>query len=691
MQNGPGARAYLVAFGTVAAAATAHLLLLTWVSAFPFLAFFLAVIAAASYGGLGPGVVATGLSAAAAFWLLRADLPGAGRAAVSTVPRFVFVAIVVTVLIDRLRRLQRQSVDRLTGQFESARRAEFARQQLASIVESSEDAIVSTSLDGVITSWNRAAQQLYGHTAGEAIGRPITLIAPPEQMAEEANVLAHIRDGRPIDRVETVRRRKDGTLVHVSITASPIRDADGRIVGASKIARDITEQRRAAQMRDDLLEREQRALADAVAARDRLEFLAEVSALLTSSLDYQETLDRAVHLALPQLGDYCNVLVENEHGVLRHVAWAHVVKEKEGALRELARRLLERPQQPNVPTFSKGVMQTGQPMIVDHAKIAAAIADVERSDLDPDLVALGGELLPYAYVGVPLLVRGRPIGVISFGTGERESRREYSAADLTLVEEFARRVSLAIENARLFHQAAELNRLKDEFLATLSHELRTPLAAVLGWARMLVNDQLDVDKSRHALQAIERNAQAQVQLVDDILDVARGMAGNLRLNVEPIDVVAVTHRSVEAIAPAAAAKHIDVRVHAAAQVMVLGDAGRLQQVVWNVLSNAVKFTAAGGRITIDVAARNANVEVEVTDTGVGIAPAFLPFVFDKFRQADGSFTRQHGGLGLGLAIARHLVELHGGSIQARSDGEGHGSTFLIRLPAPPAVDAQLNN
>jgi PAS domain S-box-containing protein len=686
------ARAYLLAFGCVAAAAAAHLLIQTWVSAFPFLTFFLAVVAAASYGGLGPGLLATGLSAVAALWVVFAGGPAASRPAVfDAVPRFVFVAVIVTGLIDRLRRAQRLSADRLADQFESVRRAELAQQQLAAIVESCEDAIISWNLDGIIISWNRGAEYLYGYTADEAIGSPITLIVPPDRMAEDQDLVARIRDGRPMEHIETVRRRKDGADINVSITASPIRDASGAIVGGSKIARDITEQQRAARIRDELLAREQRALADAVAARDRLEFLAEVSALLTSSLDYQITLDRAVHVALPRLGDYCNVLVENDHGVLEHVACAHVVGDKEPALRDLVHRLVESPDRLNVPTFSKGVMRTGRPVIVNHAAITIALADLEATHLSPDLLARGEALRPYAYVGVPLFVRGRPIGVMSFGTGELESRREYSPVDLTLVEEFARRVSLAIENARLFKQADELNRLKDEFLATLSHELRTPLAAVLGWARMLVNGQLDADKTRRALQAIERNAQAQVQLVDDILDVARGMAGNLRLNIQPIDVVAVTHRSVEAIAPAAAAKHIDLRVQAPAPVAVAGDAGRLQQVVWNVLSNAVKFTDVGGRITIDVAARNGHAEVEVSDSGVGIPPAFLPYVFDKFRQADGSLTRQHGGLGLGLAIARHLVELHGGSIEACSDGEGRGATFLIRLPAPSAPSAQLSN
>jgi signal transduction histidine kinase len=274
---------------------------------------------------------------------------------------------------------------------------------------------------------------------------------------------------------------------------------------------------------------------------------------------------------------------------------------------------------------------------------------------------------------------------MSFGMTEPESGREYRPADVELIEEFARRVSVAIENARLFRHTDELNRLKDEFLATLSHEMRTPLAAVLGWSRMLASGTLDPAKQAHAVEAIERNAQAQARIVDDILDVARGMSGNVKLDLQPVDLVSVAQRSVEAIAPTAVAKQIRVEVRGGEPIVISADPNRLQQVVWNLVSNAVKFTPAGGRVTLAVHANDGFAELTVTDTGAGIPAAFLPYVFDKFRQADASFTRQHGGLGLGLAIARHLIELHGGSIEARSAGEGNGATFVVRLPSPHAA------
>src|SRR5262249_32464553 len=240
-------------------------------------------------------------------------------------------------------------------------------------------------------------------------------------------------------------------------------------------------------------------------------------------------LDRAVHLALPRLGDYCNVLVQDEHGELKQAAWGHVVRDKEAILREFSVRVLAVPSRLGFPTFSELIMTSGKTLVVDSATLQARTARL-GSAAPPDLMRLGMELRPFAFVGAPLSVRGRVVGVMAFGTTMQESKREYQAADVELIEEFARRVSLAVENARLFRHADELNRLKDEFLATLSHELRTPLAAVLGWSKMLASGQLDASRSTQAIQAIERNAQAQSKNGDDIRDVARGMSGNLKLD-----------------------------------------------------------------------------------------------------------------------------------------------------------------
>jgi PAS domain S-box-containing protein len=237
------------------------------------------------------------------------------------------------------------------------------------------------------------------------------------------------------------------------------------------------------------------------------------------------------------------------------------------------------------------------------------------------------------------------------------------------------------ELRRALREAEEANRTKDEFLATLSHELRTPLTAILGWARMLSGGQLDGASTARALATIERNAQAQAQLIEDILDVSRVITGKLRLEVQPVNLAAVIESAINAVLPAADAKGIRLqRVLDTGASMVSGDPARLQQVIWNLLSNAIKFTPRGGRVQVRLERVNSQVEINVTDDGQGISPDILPYIFERFRQADSSTTRAHGGLGLGLAIVRHLVEMHGGTVRAESRGEGQGATFTIKLP-----------
>jgi hypothetical protein len=237
------------------------------------------------------------------------------------------------------------------------------------------------------------------------------------------------------------------------------------------------------------------------------------------------------------------------------------------------------------------------------------------------------------------------------------------------------------ELRQALRQAEEANRLKDEFLATLSHELRTPLTSILGWARMLSGGQLDAATTARALETIERNAKAQSQLIEDILDVSRVITGKLRLEVRPVDLAAVIESAIDAALPAVEAKSIRLqRVLDSGASMVSGDPSRLQQVVWNLLSNAIKFTPRSGRVQVKLERVDSHVEIAVSDNGQGIDADILPYIFERFRQADSSTTRAHGGLGLGLAIVRHLVEMHGGTVRAESEGEGRGATFTVRLP-----------
>ncbi len=299
---------------------------------------------------------------------------------------------------------------------------------------------------------------------------------------------------------------------------------------------------------------------------------------------------------------------------------------------------------------------------------------------------------------VPMIARERAIGAATFAI--TESDRRYGQLDLLFAEAVVNQIAVARNNTRLYlaaeaaRGAAEAaNSAKDEFLSTLSHELRTPLNAIYGWATMLERGQLGEEQSRRALQIILRNVNTQVRLIEDLLDLSRVASGKFRLAVQPVDLRSVVEAALDAIRPAAEAKGIRLQsMLASPGGPVSGDPDRLQQIVWNLLSNSVKFTPKGGRVQIQLQQVNSNMEILVSDTGQGIQPELLPFIFDRFRQGDSTSSRAHGGLGLGLALVRHLVDLHGGSVFAQSPGEGRGATFLVRLPLmiahPPVLPAQ---
>ena len=301
------------------------------------------------------------------------------------------------------------------------------------------------------------------------------------------------------------------------------------------------------------------------------------------------------------------------------------------------------------------------------------------------VVGTDNGLRPETSMAVPMAVMGRIIGTIEV---QSYKPRVYRPEHVTAMSMAANLTAVAIENVRLLklertaRQAAEeSNRLKDEFLATVSHELRTPLTAILGWSRLLEDGSIEETLSKQAIETICRNAKAQAQIVDDILDVSRIITGNLYLDMHPMELAPVVKNAINVVRPTADAKGTKIDAFLdTSRALVSGDINRLQQVIWNLLSNAVKFTGNGGRVIVKLSQAGSNAAISVSDTGQGISREFMPFVFDRFRQADSTTTRHHGGLGLGLAIARHLVEIHGGTITAESAGEGLGATFTIKLP-----------
>jgi PAS domain S-box-containing protein len=682
--------------------------------------------------------------------------------------------------------------------------SELAPYWLSSLIESADDAIISKTLDGIITSWNKGAERIFGYVAEEVLGKPITIIIPPDHLQEEPAILARLRAGERVEHFETVRMRKDGQLLAISLTVSPIKGANGQIVGASKIARDITEQVQGQRALAEATQRLKLALAAAHLgdwiwdARTNLVTLSDTAAeIFGVPSGLKMTREELRKLLEPEDGDRARAITEaalanhtdyeieyrlnrpdnsdawisakgrgiydqngSVIGQLGFVQDISMRKRNEQTLREQAEALKILNEVVKVISAELDLHKTVQAVtdaatgltgaqygsffynvlneegssymlftlagapreLFDHLPMPRAtdlfgptfrgegVVRIGNVRLDPrygknsPYYGMPDDHLPVtSYLAVPVVSRScEVLGGLFFGHPDPDA---FTERDEMVVAGLAAQAAVAMDNARLyeaakraradaeraaadkerlFRQAEESSRLKEEFLATISHELRTPLSAILGWARMLRMGQLSEENAAKALDTIERNARAQAQLVDDLLDVSRIITGKLRMNVQPADPNSFIEAAVEAVKPAADAK--GVRVHKVIDtglISIPGDPVRLQQVVWNLLSNAIKFTPRGGHVQIRSERVNSHLEIVVSDTGQGIAPDFLPHVFDRFRQADQKTSRHHGGMGLGLAIVRHLVEMHGGTVHANSKGEGHGSTFTVMLPITP--------
>ncbi len=488
---------------------------------------------------------------------------------------------------------------------------ETTRLRLAAIVATADDAIIAKDLTGKITSWNRAAERIFGFTEAEAVGQSIRIVIPDDRYAEEDEVLRRIAAGEIVDHFDTIRRTKDGRLINVSLTISPLRTSAGVIIGASKIARDVTEHKR--------LERDARWLAAIVESSDDAIISKDLDGIVTSwnrgaqrifGYDASEMVGRSVRLLIPLdlHGEEDEVLARIRRGeTVDH--YETVRRRKDGTLFPIS--------------LTVSPLRAADGTVIGASKIARDISDKKQAEH---------------------------------------------------------------ERQQLLRMAQEASQLKDEFLATLSHELRTPLNAILGYTRMMRSGLLSEERRDKALETVARNATSLTQIVEDVLDVSRIIAGKVRLQTQTVELPGIVAESVDTVTPAAEAKgiHIDTVIDPKATI-VWGDPERLQQIMWNLLSNAVKFTGLGGRIEVRLTRLDGHVEVMVSDTGVGIPAEFLPHVFERFRQADAGISREHGGLGLGLAITRHLTELQGGTVSASSEGRGKGATFRLELPVKPSA------
>jgi PAS domain S-box-containing protein len=517
------------------------------------------------------------------------------------------------------------------------------------MVESAKEyAIFTMDMNGKVINWNSGAERLLGYSESEIVGQNYQILFTPEDIAqgiEKQEMESALQEGGAND--ERWHQRKDGIRFWANGLAMPLLDEAGQVQGFMKILRDMTEEKQASERLQLLYE----TASDLLTAEQPLVLMNS----LLSKLSVQMNLQFYVQYFIQE---------DDQRPVLQLILFNGLSEEAVHPLRQL-----------DLGEGICGWVAQQQHQIV--------LNEVQQSTL-PNAQVLRSMGVT-AYASQPLIVQGRLLGTLAFGSF---TRTELAPEEAALLQAISDQVAVAIDRANLTaslrqqtEQLSHANRVKDEFLAVLSHELRTPLNSILGWSKLLRTRKYDEATVNRALETIQRNAQLQTQLIEDLLDVSRILQGKLSLKVSPVAWNFIIQAAIETVSLAAEAKAIQIRTMIEPDVgKVSGDSGRLQQVVWNLLSNAVKFTPQGGQISIKLEQIENQAQVTVSDTGKGIEPEFLPYVFDYFRQADSATTRKFGGLGLGLAIVRQIVELHGGTVAVESPGEDQGSTFTVRIP-----------
>jgi PAS domain S-box-containing protein len=641
------------------------------------------------------------------------------------------------------------------------KRADATQAYLAAIVESSDDAILSKDLNGIIQACNRSAERLFGYSAEELIGKSVRLLIPDDRGDEETDILDRVRHGERVDHFETVRLTKGGRLIDISLTVSPVLDTSGAIIGVSKVARDITAQKRAAAelaTQQEWFRITLASIGDAVIASNpdgTVRFMNPAAERLTGwriddaqgrplqevfhivNEKTREIVENPVAMVLRRgeiVGLANHTLLIGRDGIERPIADSGApIRGHDGRIlgvalvcrdmseerraeeaiaeqREWFETTLESIGDAVIATDVQGRVVFMNPVAehltgwsfddargrmcddvfhivneqtrlsVDHP-VTRVLADGVVVGLANHtvLIAIDGTERPIDDSGAPIRNRdGRIVGVVLVFRDVTERRRTeldrqtYAAERERLLE--AERAARA--------DAERASRVKDEFVGMVSHELRTPLNAILGWTQLMAQGRHDPAVVQRGLEVVSRNARVQVRVISDLLDISRIVSGKLRLEIQPVNLTLVIREAVETLQHQADAKSIALRCDLEPKVgLIAGDPARLEQVVWNLLANAIKFTPSKGQISVALRSVDSHAEITIQDSGAGIRGDVLPHIFDRFHQANSSATRRFGGLGLGLAIVKHMVELHGGTVQAQSFGEGQGATFTVRLPS----------
>ncbi|HYP28511.1 MAG TPA: ATP-binding protein [Blastocatellia bacterium] len=614
--------------------------------------FFAAVMFSAWYGGRGPGLLSTVLSSIALDFFLAEPLftPSLSSASLVRVAIFVVASLLISWLTTTRNRAEIE--------------LEESEKKFRQIAENIREVFWVSDPKARKTIYvSPAYEEIWGRTRCSLYEEPESLINSIHPDDRERIISSMYRQARGEDTDEQYRIvRADGQVCHIRDRGFPIRDASGDVYRVTGIAENVTERVR-------LLSKEQEARRVAEETAHRLERLQSVTAALSGALTASQVAEVIVDQGIAAFGASAGS-VAMLNAPARQIEIVKVIGYDSETVEKWK-------------TFSfDASTPIGDAIIKGEAVYLQS--DADRVTNYPALAQHRPTIGEGSAAAIPLIVDDRVIGALGLNFKEK---RSFKANDRAFMRALAQQCAQALERARLYENeraarkdAEVANRAKDEFLAIVSHELRTPLNAILGWAGMLRRGKLDQETYARAIGVVERNAKAQAQLIEDILDVSRIISGKFRLRVGQVDLAAVVAAAIDAVRPAADAKGIRLDTDIEAGAGLSGDPDRLQQVVWNLLSNAVKFTPDEGRIEVRVTRENSHARVVVKDTGQGINPEFLPYVFDRFLQADGSYTRRHGGLGLGLALVRHLVEMHGGNVKAESEGEGLGAVFTVTLP-----------